>query len=115
MSTKSTGGGAVSATTSINAAGQKFGLAALSLGGILALAFGHPHLLVLPLLSGFLVSVGFILATIAFARHRGWLGDAGTRSLEDRMILPGMLVFGGFAAGIFADADEVLQVLTLLR
>ncbi len=73
-------------------------------------ALAHPSALLLPLLSALLVSAGFALAAVNWFRFR-----RTPEVMTDRMTLPGLLVFYGFAAAIFSDPDAVAQSLSHLR
>ncbi len=92
------------------ARGQGLGIAAIALGFVTLFALWHPNPLVLAVLSGLLVAAGFVLAGVVALRHRH---DPG--SIGDRMLLPALIVFFGFAASIFCDADAAAQALGLLN
>lgn len=79
-------------------------IAALTLGTILMLA--HPNPMILPLLSGVLVSAGMALALFALVRHGKDVWQT------ERMLVPALLAFLGFAASIMSDPDRVVQSLS---
>lgn len=87
-----------------NERGPPLGLPAVALSVVLATALVHPSALVLPTLSVILVIAGIVLAIVTWLRFRQ-LGDG----IADKMTLPGLLVFVGFAAGILSDPDAAVQ------
>lgn len=86
----------------------KFGAVALSLVTFVAML--HPSPLVLPFLSAILVTASIGIASAIAWRHR-----AEPQTFPDRMALPGLLVFFGFAAAIICDPDQVVQALGWVR
>jgi hypothetical protein len=79
----------------------------LSVANLAALV--HPHPLVPAVLSAVLVIAGFGMAGWVLLRH-GWAkGSAG-----DALLLPTVVLFFGFIAAIFCDADRAVQTLTHL-
>lgn len=90
--------------------GPSMGITATALIGVTALALMHPHPLVLPLLSILLVTGGMIAAAIQTMRYRNTAA-----SLIDKLKVPGLILFFGFAAAMLGDPDPAVQSLQKLR
>ena len=91
--------------------GPTLAIAGTALAIVLFAAWLHPHPIVLPLLSIILVLAALVVAAfIAVQRHLAGEGMRGTPLLE-RMLLPGLLMFCGFAAAMMGDPDLAVQSL----
>lgn len=85
-------------------------IAAIALTSILAFAWLHPHPLVLPLLSIILVAASLAASAVIWLRNRGAAG-----SIVEKLHLPGLILFFGFAAAIMGDPDPAVKSLESLR
>lgn len=90
--------------------GPSMGMTATALIGVTTLALMHPHPLVLPLLSILLVTAGMIGAGIQAMRYRNTAVP-----LVDKLKVPGLILFFGFAAAMLGDPDPAVQSLQRLR
>lgn len=85
-------------------------IATIALTSILAFGWFHPHPLVLPLLSIILVAAAFAVSGCIWLRERTSAG-----SLSEKLHLPALILFFGFAAAIIGDPDPAVKSLEALK
>jgi hypothetical protein len=82
----------------------------VALSVVTVVALQHPHPAVMMLLSVVLVVAGFVFAAIQAVRCR-----ASGSNLVDRLVLPAIIVFFGFAAAMLGDPDPAVESLMRKR
>ncbi len=87
-------------------AGGSLPITAWVLALVTVMALLLPDPLVVMLLSTVLVLAGFLAAGYVALKHRN-----SAAPLADRMLLPGLIVFFGFAASILGDPDAAVMSL----
>ena len=83
---------------------------ALMAGLGLVAVLTHRTPLLLALMSAGLVLAGLVMAAVIALRHRG-----SDQPIIERMLVPALLVFLGFASTIMVDPDLVAKQLSHLR
>lgn len=82
----------------------------VALSVVTVVALQHPHPVVMMLLSVLLVVAGFAFAAVQALRYR-----ASSSDLADRLVLPAIIVFFGFAAAMLGDPDPAVESLMRKR
>ena len=90
--------------------GPSLGIAGTVLALVTFIALLHPHPLVLPLLSVILTVSGFVFAGIVAWRNRG-----SALPVLDKLHLPALIIFFGFAAAMLGDVDPAIQSIQKAR